>query len=273
MSTEFTLRHVESGKLFKIPSNSSLIGRSANCDITIEAETLSREHARLALVNNEVKLQDLHSTNGSFVNDTQIFEETTLKPGDTLRFGQERFSLISSDRDATVMLSRRNLESDSAMLIEDEEEADATMMIHSIDLPQGWESHGTLEESGNDTDSELIVALKKHAQKKLKHKYGLLLTLITGDGTPSVKLLSSTNEPCNWSIGRSNEAQIQIADATVSEKHARIEFSEGNWKIIDEGSRNGTVINNIKISEYAVKRALDAQIGSYTVKLDPIENN
>jgi pSer/pThr/pTyr-binding forkhead associated (FHA) protein len=271
MSATFTLKHIDSGKEFQIPQNSSLIGRSANCDITVEAETLSREHARISRQDNELTLQDLHSTNGSFVNDNQIFEQVALQPGDILRFGQERFSLTSSERDATIMISRRDLESDSAMLIEDEEESDATMMIQAIDLPQGWDSHASQEATENQKDAALIEALKKHAKNKLKQRFGLLITISSEDSAPAVKLLSPKHDTSTWAIGRTSSADIQLNDQTVSENHARIEYNEGKWKIVDNKSRNGTLINKRKTSEYAVQQAVSVQIGSYNLALEPIE--
>jgi len=271
MSERHSLKHLDTGKEFELSKSSNIIGRSTNCDITFNAETLSREHARLALQGNEVVLQDLHSTNGSFVNDNQIFEETGLKPGDVIRFGQERFAFFSAERDATIMLSRRDLDSDSAMLVEDEEEADATMMIQAIDLPQGWQNHDTFSEQENAQDLGLIKALQAHATKKLKHTTGLLVTIVPERDTPSVKLLSSKENSASWLIGRSDTAHVALADPTVSDQHARIELNNGNWKLLDEDSRNGTLVKNLKISETEIDGTLDVKIGAYKLSLTAIQ--
>lgn len=49
-----------------------LIGRSANCDIRLYAPTISREHAMLLKVQDIVRIVDLGSTNGTFVDGNRI---------------------------------------------------------------------------------------------------------------------------------------------------------------------------------------------------------
>ena len=67
-----------------------LIGRALECDISILEPGLSRRHAELDLIGDELTLKDLGSSNGTYVNADKI-AEVVLKDGDVLRFFKVRF--------------------------------------------------------------------------------------------------------------------------------------------------------------------------------------
>ena len=69
------------------------IGRGPRADFVLDVPLVSRLHCRLVVINGELIVENLASTNGTFVNDESI-ERSTLKPGDRLRTG--RVELIVS---------------------------------------------------------------------------------------------------------------------------------------------------------------------------------
>lgn len=64
----------------------TFIGRLPENDIAIDDESLSGRHARFVLKDGTCELHDLQSTNGTFVNGTQI-EGALLSHGDQVQFG------------------------------------------------------------------------------------------------------------------------------------------------------------------------------------------
>jgi predicted component of type VI protein secretion system len=68
------------------------IGREG-ADITLDDDQVSRAHARVSATGSTVTVEDLGSTNGTFVNGTRIEAATTLEPGDTVRIGTTTFAL------------------------------------------------------------------------------------------------------------------------------------------------------------------------------------
>jgi DNA-binding CsgD family transcriptional regulator len=70
----------------------SLLGRSDDCDIVIEAPSVSRRHAQLAVRGSAVIVTDMGSTNGTFVDDQPVQRATALS-GQRLRFGKVSFLL------------------------------------------------------------------------------------------------------------------------------------------------------------------------------------
>lgn len=72
------------------------IGRSRKCNIHINYPYLSKEHARIFVENGKFYIEDLNSTNGTFVNKTQVENQPVrLKDNDKIIFGDIRFLFIS----------------------------------------------------------------------------------------------------------------------------------------------------------------------------------
>ncbi len=69
-----------------------LMGRD-KAHITLADEEMSRRHASLRVVEGVVTIEDLGSTNGTFVNGTRITEATQVGDGETIRVGRSTFRL------------------------------------------------------------------------------------------------------------------------------------------------------------------------------------
>lgn len=272
MNAKYSLRHLKTDEDIELKTSPSLVGRSSNCDLQIDRETLSREHARIILKVESLVVEDLHSTNGTFVNEQQIFEACELQPGDVVRFGQESFCVQSSASDATQMFDRNAMQNAaSSMLVSDEEEEDGTVMLQAISLPVGWEKAAVPAGTKLSEDDEgLVNALKKHARKKLKHPFGLFISIIEDGRAPVVKLLSTENNSAEWILGRAIDASIVLNDNRVSDKHLKIRFSNKLWSIEDLSSRNGTYVRNVKVDNMNIEKTTEISIGHYAIFVEPI---
>jgi hypothetical protein len=74
---------------FDLPRGATLIGRSSDCQVTIEDPLVSRQHARILLEGDEAKVEDLGSRNGVKLNGVAVKQAATLKDGDRLRIGTQ----------------------------------------------------------------------------------------------------------------------------------------------------------------------------------------
>jgi len=63
-----------------------IAGRTAQCDVQLEDPSVSRRHCSLAFDNGVLRVQDLQSANGTFVNERAI-TDATARPGDLIRLG------------------------------------------------------------------------------------------------------------------------------------------------------------------------------------------
>lgn len=69
------------------------LGRSNKCDIHINDEYMSRRHAELSIKGGILRIIDLDSSNGTFVNGQKVAEKA-LKPGDRIAFDQNIFLVV-----------------------------------------------------------------------------------------------------------------------------------------------------------------------------------
>ena len=65
------------------------VGRAPGCGVVLTEDTfVSQVHARVFRRNKEVLVEDLASTNGTFVNGERIDKVTRIRKGDTVKFGE-----------------------------------------------------------------------------------------------------------------------------------------------------------------------------------------
>jgi hypothetical protein len=77
------------------------IGRSPACDVVLEGDQLvSRRHALLRAAGDQYTIVDLGSSNGTYVNETEIHQNTPLNDGDLITIGEHE--LVYSTRQATA---------------------------------------------------------------------------------------------------------------------------------------------------------------------------
>lgn len=70
-----------------------LIGRAASSDLVIGDEFASSMHAKLVLVGEDWVLQDLNSTNGTFLDGKKVTTPATIRAGMNIRIGTTNFEL------------------------------------------------------------------------------------------------------------------------------------------------------------------------------------
>ncbi len=92
----FVLRGVSGvtfGKVFPL-QGTVVIGRQTECEIPIPSEEVSRRHAELRVTPDGIMVEDLGSSNGTYVNDKRITRQL-MKAGDELRLDTIRFLLLA----------------------------------------------------------------------------------------------------------------------------------------------------------------------------------
>ncbi len=84
------------GSRFRLAPGSTLeIGRSHTSDVSLpDVASISRHHARLGYVGGAVLVEDLGSTNGTWVNDQLIAAPTVMRSGDRFQVGAVHFKLL-----------------------------------------------------------------------------------------------------------------------------------------------------------------------------------
>jgi hypothetical protein len=102
------------GVTFPLDGDQLTIGRDATNGVAINDAEVSRKHARLMFQGGKYVLEDLGSTNGTFVNGQRLAGPVVLKSGDVVSLGEQivlMYDAISSDAGATMAVSRKSVPS------------------------------------------------------------------------------------------------------------------------------------------------------------------
>jgi len=100
---------VAAGGEWELDRGILIIGRGAEASIPIEDPLVSRQHARLSVLDNgNVVVEDLHSTNGVFINGVRLVRPTAqLREGDRLLVGTTEISVFTNQHSGQIPLRRR----------------------------------------------------------------------------------------------------------------------------------------------------------------------
>lgn len=96
------LRGGSAGKEIAVKVPKFLIGRSEECHVRVNSDAISRRHCAITLENDDVKIRDLGSRNGTFVNGVRIDAPQRIQMGDQLRVGPLEFLVTYAKASETV---------------------------------------------------------------------------------------------------------------------------------------------------------------------------
>jgi serine/threonine protein kinase len=91
---------LDSAAKYEIQQGEYIIGRDPSCHIVVEADGVSRRHARLTFTGYELLIEDLESANGVFIEGVQVQLSTRLRPEQQLQVGSARLTVRLSDATA-----------------------------------------------------------------------------------------------------------------------------------------------------------------------------
>jgi pSer/pThr/pTyr-binding forkhead associated (FHA) protein len=272
---DFRLKNTNSGQEFRIDKVSSSIGRDPSCDIVLDQGYPSRTHAQIIFKNNILFVDDLMSTNGTFVNGQRIRHTTPIVPGDLIKFSTVEFSLLSSNFGSETSISKIPdfSRTDDSFIVQDEIRVDpnSTGVIQSYPLPFGWPVDNTMSKNifQNEPNKKYANTIDHYIKTALSGDdtvYVAALIFNPSDTKPSIVGLSLESQQNTLSIGRSDKCTITFKAPSVSEHHANLLFKQNEWVLTDNNSTNGLRLNDKLVTELALKH-------NYTVLLGKIEMN
>lgn len=235
-SSGFCLRSLQTGEEFPLV-NEMLVGREVECQIALNSGHISRYHAKITQTPAGVVVEDLRSTNGTFINGRRISSPQTLTVGDEVRFHEQAFRLVSNQEqsgaaDATLFqgfdsTARPAAAKPARPVAEPELPAldESSTRILSADELQRLQGKGERAVKGPDNGSG--------------PRFVVLTAPIRG------KVFSLRSQQRNaWLIGRDDRCQFNLFDKTVSGEHARVRKLGDDWILETCEGRNPIYINN-----------------------------
>lgn len=85
--------HGAGGGPYEVHRPTMLVGRGKDCAIVIHDPSVSRIHAKVSLEDGVVSVEDLRSSNGTWVNDRRV-DRAEVRHGDRVRFGTVGFQFL-----------------------------------------------------------------------------------------------------------------------------------------------------------------------------------
>ncbi|MCL2823067.1 MAG: DUF4388 domain-containing protein [Polyangiaceae bacterium] len=115
LALRFISGKYQGGEFPLMPEKETIIGRSAELDMVLVEDMVSRKHAMIGFDADGVFIEDLESTNGTFVNGEKI-KRARLREGDRVLIGTSILKLVSAEaaRKTTGEQARRDMENVAA---------------------------------------------------------------------------------------------------------------------------------------------------------------
>lgn len=172
-----------------------VIGRSSELDMVLVEDMVSRRHAQIDVKNGAIQIQDLGSTNGTFVNGEKI-TRSALREGDRILVGTSILKVVQVRQRVE---SRQNFEAVAAKAAEttgrrSDETPRMTGNLEEIPLPDLLQLFGTSKKDG------VLVIRTKARTGRIYLKSGLLHH-VEIDGLPDMPALKAAYRLLSFTQG------------------------------------------------------------------------
>jgi pSer/pThr/pTyr-binding forkhead associated (FHA) protein len=127
-----------------------IIGRSSELDIVLVEDMVSRKHAKITLTGSKITIEDLGSTNGTFVNGEKV-KSSRLKEGDRILVGTSILKLVKAGANAPELSDaqvKQNLEQVAAVQSQRQTKTAMTGKLEEVPLPDLLQLFHTSKKNG-----------------------------------------------------------------------------------------------------------------------------
>lgn len=180
------------GREYKIERPEIVIGRDPQLDLVIESLAVSRRHARLLLKNGDYFLEDLGSSNGTFLNDQRLSSRARLSSGDRIRLGEA-----------------------------------ISLRFEAQDLPAETQAGSLREGVPSKPDRQAETVLGEDVLTQVRDLPPRIVITVAGETPQEFGL----QDPL-YTIGRASDNDILIGSDIISRHHARLEQVENGYRLI-----------------------------------------
>src|SRR5688572_30806200 len=123
-----------------------IVGRSSDLDMVLVEDMVSRKHARITMQQDQIWIEDLGSTNGTFVNGEKI-KRARLKEGDRVLIGTSILKVIAGDGPRDGADPKQNLENVASQRRTSQARS-MSGSIEEVPLPDLLQLFGTSKKNG-----------------------------------------------------------------------------------------------------------------------------
>src|SRR5271156_5919 len=196
----FVLRFIsgkyQGGEFPIVPEKQIVVGRSSDLDMVLVEDMVSRKHARIAMQQDQIWIEDLGSTNGTFVNGEKI-KRARLKEGDRVLIGTSILKVIAGDATSPAARDEAQVKQNLENVAAARRTSQARTMSGSIEevpLPDLLQLFGTSKKSG------VLVVRTDDDVGKIYMRKGLIYFVVIND-LDTVPPLKSMFRMLSWQKG------------------------------------------------------------------------
>jgi len=240
--------------IFPIVKPETTIGRDLSCDIVLNDADVSRNHAIISVNDQGVFLKDAGSSNGTYVNNKWIQDETPLKAGAEIIIGSNQFFLRESDKEMTDDQMELTMVSAANKLRVASKPHAQPMEDGSVPLDDNSFGGGYVEATMASNLKDQVAHIY---QKKINFKLHPSLEVKSGPDKRNRFLLP----PGEYKIGRADECNIRLTDEKVSGQHGVLKLDSGGAIYIDNNSSNGSKLNGQSIAKENLSNGDELALG------------
>ena len=267
------LKNLATGEEFSVVGE-LVAGRNEQSGLrlaTTDTSKPSGTHAILRGVNGVLSVEDMQSTNGTYVNDRRLppHEKVRLADGDRIRFHHAEFlvRIEAPSGERTVLVDAQPALPQEARTVLVEPAAKVSVPPPGDSIPKdsareppvksspAWIS-GPRAEPGKtvfavrksrDQVSARAQELKKQVPADPVNEPQLT---VFENGAPTRTIVLRAEEGrTEWTIGKEQPPSDIVLDfPTVSALHARLINNDGRWQIADQVSSNGTWVDGAQVN-------------------------
>ncbi|MCP4606668.1 MAG: DUF4388 domain-containing protein [Proteobacteria bacterium] len=186
------------GGEYVLPTNKDIfIGRSSEIDLVLMEDMVSRKHARLWIQDKMIHIQDLGSTNGTFVNGEKI-STTVINRGDRILIGTSIMKVVETDQQQV-----RETRTDNSPIMQEGSEVSRTTVhssrsmvgtINEVPLPDLTQLFSTSKKTGT------LVINRDDVIGKIHLSNGKLIYASISD-SPNLSPLKAIYRILSWEDG------------------------------------------------------------------------
>ncbi|MEZ4272450.1 MAG: FHA domain-containing protein [Myxococcota bacterium] len=224
------------------------IGRLEGNTIRLNERNVSRRHARIFRDGELFFAEDLNSYNGLYINGDRVTGRNDVYGGDVIQIGDFQIELQGD------ALKARPEDTDQLSAVSGFERTQPEIHL-SGDLAASDQTDDDSE--GAEVEPTAIIRFDPTPDPNASHptvrtdvelgKRPRLLCVSSPLAGQEFEIVSS-----EVVIGRTSENDVQIDHRSVSRHHAKIIYANNKYKIIDQNSANGTLVNSEQYAQLAL---------------------
>lgn len=272
VKTALALRSLETAETFPLEGE-MLVGREVECAIILDSRQISRYHAKILVAANEVFIEDLHSSNGTYVNGRRIDSRIALSLGDEVAFDEQRYRVTSRQSGAAAVTELATAAMKRAAAVPPPADPEPAPAPRPSPEPAPLQRPLQPPADGSQPDSTRMLSAERKAQiDSLNQRFqkdvdlgsGPRLVVMTAPIRGQVFSLDN-DRVTQWRIGRDPQADIRIQEKSVSRDHARLTRLDGAYHIAATKAANGVSINGEATPEAQLRHGDKIQVGRITL--------